>query len=651
MSEQKIVNIGLFAHVDAGKTSLSEQILFETGKIRSAGKVDKGNTVTDNLEIEKQRGITVSASIFSVEHNNVKLNFIDTPGHVDFSSETENAIPAVDMAILIVSAQEGLQAQTYKIVSNLIKTKKPFVVLFNKIDQSTENISFHIENLEKELGVNVVEFQRVTEYEQGGVFVEDVFLQNNVNETFIEKISEYDDLLLEKYIDNQSITKQELAGSFKKSFNKQKLIPVLFSSAKKSVGISNLLDFISQYSENTSVTNDKLSAIVFKNYFDKKQGKWSAVRIFSGKISAKSNIVNVRNGITLKTGLIRNTDLVEQSVIQEFEAGDIAWVQGLKSTLPGDFLGEKPENIILPDIEQAFLQVQVSPENDADIQNLAEALQELNEEIPGLNFSFVKETSELNINIRGLIQKEILQAEIENRYGIKVKFSEPAVIYKETPTKTVEGFVRYWLPKPCWAIMLFKIEPGERNSGVIFESKVSVDKIKQHYQNDVEKAIPTALKQGILGWQVDDVRITLIDGEDHEVHTKSNDFTIATPMGIMDGLQKSEPILLEPVLHFTISAPDEFLGNLISELTKMRAEISQPEIENNICKISGEIPLSEQLDFPVKLQAITGGKAKYITKFSTWKECPVEYGKTRPYSGISPLDTAKYILKARKALQ
>ena len=299
---------------------------------------------------------------------------------------------------------------------------------------------------------------------------------------------------------------------------------------------------------------------------------------------------------------------------------------------------------------RALLTVQVEPGNASEINALIDALQILNNEDPDLQFEYLKEEQELHINIRGKVQEEILQSIIKTRFSLDVKFLEPTVIYKETPTIASEGYVRYWMPKPCWAIMKFKIEPAQRGSGVEYNSTVGVNDVKQQYQNDVAKTIPTALKQGILGWQVDDVKITLTEGEDHEMHTKSNDFAIATPMGIMEGLTHSESTLLEPILSFRISAPEENLGVLVSELIKLRAELESPVIENGQCKLKGEIPLATSINFPIKLSSLTSGKGKIISKFSAYKSCDKSLGKTRDFKGISPLDTAKYILKARKAL-
>jgi ribosomal protection tetracycline resistance protein len=376
----------------------------------------------------------------------------------------------------------------------------------------------------------------------------------------------------------------------------------------------------------------------------------SAVRLFGGTIQSRTTIKNASKDIEEKVSLIKDTDIQNQSVIQSFSSGEIAWVQGLKYAEPDDYLGYLPKSNIKEKGSRALLTVQLIPDNEADITALIEAMYILNNEDPDLQFRYLKEERELHINIRGEIQKEILQSVLSSRFNLKVNFSRPTVIYKETPTVACEGFVRYWMPKPCWAIMKFKIEPGERGSGVQYSSIVSVNDIKKQYQNDVAKAIPFALQQGVLGWQVDDIKITLIEGEDHVAHTKSNDFAIATPMGIMEGLTHSESTLLEPVLSFRISAPEEFLGTIISELLKQRAEFESPEIDGSQCRIEGEIPLATSMDMPVKLSSLTGGKGKIITRFSSYKPCDVSLGQTREYKGISPLDTAKYILKARKAL-
>ncbi len=652
MLVKQIRNIALFAHVDAGKTTVTEQFLFKSGKIKNLGSVDKGNSQTDFLEVEKERGITVNSTVLTFNWNNTQINLIDTPGHIDFSSETEKAILAIDGAVIIVSAIEGVQSQTENIINLLKQNKIPFIIFINKIDRIGANTEQVIEEIETELHLSTLQLQTViNEGNDNAKTTVNWDKENYKNyKNLLESIVEYNDELFEQYLDGNTPEFNKLDIVLRKAVTQQNITPIAFGSAKYGFGIDFLLNSIVNYLPSPPIFSDKLFAVVFKTYHIKGIGKLSAVRVFGGKIKARTEILNASINITEKVGIIKNTDIQNQEVIQEFGAGEIAWVQGLKNAEPGDYFGYLPQKKYNKKKEKALLTVQILPKNKGEINALIDAMIILNNEDPDLQFSHLKEEQELHINIRGEIQKEILQSVLQTRYNLDVEFTEPTVIYKETPTVTCEGFVRYWLPKPCWAIMKFKIEPSERGSGVQYKSNVSVNNIKKQYQNDIEKAIPFALQQGVLGWQVDDIKITLIEGEDHEAHTKSNDFTIATPMGIMEGLTHSKSTLLEPILSFKIIAPEEFLGSLLSELLKLRAEFNSPEIEQNKCKITGKIPLATSINFPIKLSSLTSGKGKIITHFLQYEPCDVKLGKTREYKGISPLDTSKYILKARKAL-
>ncbi|MBN2668518.1 MAG: TetM/TetW/TetO/TetS family tetracycline resistance ribosomal protection protein [Bacteroidales bacterium] len=651
MPTNNIRNIALLAHVDAGKTSLSEQMLFLSGKIRKAGSVDKGNTQTDTLEIEKQRGITVVSSITTFDWKNTSINLIDTPGHIDFSSEAEKSLLAIDAAVIVLSASEGIQAQTEHMIDACLTLGIPFFFFVIKIDRLGADTQLITQELREELNLNVFALHSVENEASEQVKLLNLWTPEKYSKQtkIIENIIEHDDHLLNRYLEGEIPSLLQLNEALKKLIHRSKLHPLFIGSAKLGIGIESLLDAIVQYLAEPTVKSE-LSAIVFKVQHIKGEGRLAAVRVIGGKIKSRSLIFNASKGVEEKVGLIKNTDLQSPQIISECSAGEIAWLQGLNSAVPGDWLGSIPKKFEVLANEEALLLVQVIPEQTAQINALIDALNILNIEDPNLNFQYSKEEQELHIQIRGNIQKEILEDQILNRFGIAVQFSEPSVIYKETPTKTAEGYVRYWLPKPCWSIMRFLIEPAERGSGVLFESKVGVNDIKQNYQNDVKKAIPDALKQGILGWQVDDLKITLIEGEDHEAHTKSNDFTIATPMGIMDGLNQSEPSLLEPLMRFKIAAPEAYLGAIAGELSQLRAQIQTHQIEKGKCKLIGIIPLSNVIDFPIKLSSITGGKGKLTIRFSHYDLCPIELGQTRAYKGISPLDTAKYILKARKAL-
>jgi ribosomal protection tetracycline resistance protein len=298
-----------------------------------------------------------------------------------------------------------------------------------------------------------------------------------------------------------------------------------------------------------------------------------------------------------------------------------------------------------------LLTVQVKAVSDKDYAALAEAMSELAMEDPALEFEWLREEAEFHIKVMGWIQMEVLERILADRFGISARIENPTVIYKETPSGTGEGFVRYWMPKPCWAIVRFRIEPGERGSGVAFQSIVPVNDIQQKYQNEVERSISGALKQGIKGWEMTDLRITMIAGEDHPVHSRPGDFTVATPMGIMDGLVNTGTTLLEPMIRFQIQATEELLGAIVSDITRMRGSFESPVMDDGRFTIGGMVPLATSIDFPVKLSSRSGGKARISTQFCGYRECTDELGVIRPYKGISPLDTAKYILKARKAIQ
>ncbi len=647
-----IRNIALFAHVDAGKTSITENFLFTSGTIRNKGNVNNGNTQTDRLEIEKQRGISVKSEIVSFNWKHALINLIDTPGHIDFSAETERSIVAIDGAVVVLSAVEGLQAQAENIIRILQKHRKPFLVFINKIDREGADIEAVLQELQMDLSIQPILMQNVH-----NIASENISITQNWTPEFykkqiqiLEKIVESDVILFEKYLNNDPLTFNHLDRILQKNIITQQLIPVYVGAAKYGIGITELLDAIVQYLPEPAQQEKKLSGIVFKTKHVKGAGKWAAIRLFSGKIKSRQTVYNTRLNQSEKIKLIKNTQLTNPKVITEIQGGEIAWIQGWDYVRPGDVIGEilAPEKKI--EKTKSLLSVQVRPQHKSDNNQLITALQILYNEDPELNFQYFKEENELHIAIRGEVQKEILIAELQDRFGLSVHFSDPSVIYKETPSQIAEGYVRYWMPKPCWAIMRFRIAPGKRGSGVIYRSEVSVNDIKKQYQKDVEKTIPKALQQGILGWEVTDIEITLIEGEDHEVHTKSNDFAIATPMGIMDGLQNAQMSLLEPILQYTIKTPEKFLGTIAGELTRLRARIEGPEIINGTAKIWGEIPLATSLHFPIKLSSISGGKAKYTTRFSHYALCDTALGKTRPYKGISPLDTAKYILKARKAL-
>jgi ribosomal protection tetracycline resistance protein len=332
------------------------------------------------------------------------------------------------------------------------------------------------------------------------------------------------------------------------------------------------------------------------------------------------------------------------------EAGDIAALCGLSGVSVGDVIGCKegiPESVkwVKP-----LLNVSVTPADQGDYQALARALMILNEEDPLLEFYDSRETGELLLSITGMIQTEVLAEILRERFKLEINFGKPSVIYKETPVAEAEGFDSYTMPKPCWAELRFKIEPGARGSGITYKSEVPPNKVPYRYQNHVELAVPRALQQGLKGWEVVDARVTLIDGGYHEVHTHPLDFFVATPLALMKGLKNAGTALLEPILSFRIVVPEEYSGKIIGEIINMRGIFESPVIENGRFIITGTFPAATSFEFPVRLASVTSGKGILSTRFHSYQKCPEGVEAARPLRGVNPLDRSKFILWARNAL-
>ncbi|MBN2790255.1 MAG: TetM/TetW/TetO/TetS family tetracycline resistance ribosomal protection protein [Candidatus Delongbacteria bacterium] len=644
MKKNKFINIGILAHVDAGKTTITERMLELSGRIKTAGSVDKGTSVTDSMEVEKERGISVRSASVSLEWNNTTINIIDTPGHIDFSSEVDRSLLALDCAVLVISAVEGVQAHTENLWSALVKLNIPVLIFINKTDRAGADIDAVTEEIKKELSQNIIVLQDFSE-------------TDDISDEITEQISSADDILIEKYLNEENISFSELNTALKKSIHSRILFPVLSGSAKLNEGIKELLDDITTIMPEASAKSNELSGIVYKLEYDAQFGKMASVRLFSGSIRNRDLVTYGSQGKENKVTQIKKSYSGKLETLDILQSGDTAMICGLENVIAGDMIGSDPE--LLKRIElckhtglsDPLLTVKLEPEKDSDLSALVTAVKELSEEDPALNYVWLKDERQLHIKIMGKIQLEILETVFRQRFNLSVSFGDPIVIYKETPTQKGEGYDEYTMPKPCWAVVRFEIEPLERGSGVVYESKVGVDKIAAKYQNEIEATIDEALQQGIYGWQVTDLKITLIGEEDHVIHSRPGDFILATKLAMMNGLINTGCKLLEPVLSFKISAPEESSGKIISSLIAIRAEIGTPENVDGKIVIDGKIPVATSLDYLNTLNSITGGKGKYITHFHGYQEVPLELGKTIPYRGVSPKDRSKYILKHRGAIK
>lgn len=654
--KNNIRNIGIVAHVDAGKTTLTEQLLYQSGSSRILGSVDKGTTHTDSLAMEKQRGISVKAAETDLTYKDTKIHVIDTPGHIDFSSEVERSIGVLDGAIVVLSSVEGVQPQTEVYFKALKELNTPSIFFINKLDRIGASPSKIINDMKKLLTSCLIPLQLV--YEKDNEFSVINMLDPTNYEKNISEIKEkaYKQLL-EDIIDmlgdnNEEILRQFFEGALTLGMikceiavqaNKGQIYPVLYGTALKGEGIKDLLDGIIDYLPGPeNLDTSELSALVYKISHNKTLGKIAHIKIFSGSISTRDDILNVTTNKREKITMIKKMISQKPIDVSSANSSDLVMVSG--STY--DVLGSKTHIPKLQKITTPLLTLRIYAKIQEDYIALVEALTLLQEEDPLLNMIWLKEKKEIHLRIMGKIQIEYIEAILMERFT----FGPPSVIYRETPIASGYGESRYTMPKPCWAIVEFLIEPLPKGSGLIYESKVRTEKVKIKYQREIEDNLDKILSQGIYGWPVTDLKITFIKGEDHVMHSRSGDFAASAAMGIMRGLNEIGTTLLEPIIKFRITVPENVGGRVLNDIIKMRGSFETPFIHNGTFTIEGKMPVSTSLEYPGDLGKISSGKGIMTTGFEGYEPCALEIGATRERIGVNPLDRAKFILSVRNAL-
>ena len=636
---KQLRNIGIFAHVDAGKTTLSEGLLSHAGAIRTAGSVDAGTAHTDTLPVERRRGISVKATCVSFDYQDVRINLIDTPGHVDFSAEVERSLWALDAAVLVVCAVEGVQPQTEVLFSAMAEQQIPVIFFLNKIDRDGADPQTVLEQIHRLLSKNAV-------------------MPTN-RDAMTELVCDHSEEILEQYLSGEEIDAKVLEREFANLTTQGLAYPVLCGSALRDIGVEDVLDAIVRYFP-APQTEETLSGVVFAAQQDRVLGRGAWVRLYGGSLENRTALT-LPNGIDPFTGEEKTVSCkitqirdAQGNSIGKLAAGEIGIVYGLGDVSIGHILGSPgalPRKVAPGSLRTPLITVQAIPEKPDDMQALRQACNQLSGEDPLLQAQYIRSLNQLHLQVMGTIQLEILEDLLESRFGLKVHFSNPAIIYKETVASPCEGFVAYLAPKPCWAILRFRIEPGKRGSGVVFESKVPVRDVQERYQNQVIQALPIALNQGRLGWQVTDVKITLIEGNQHQFHTHPLDFIVATPMAIQDGLRNGGSVLLEPILDVRFLLPPDAVGRVMSDVITMRGEVLDNVTDGQRAILTARIPVSTSLDYAVTLASATGGRGAMSVHLHGYRECPLELGATTPRRSVDPLDTSKYILAARSALE
>lgn len=662
-------NIGILAHVDSGKTTLTEQLLFLTGAIRQAGSVDAGTAATDSLSVERQRGISVRTSTASVQWRGATVNIIDTPGHVDFAGEVERALSALDCAVVVVSAVEGVRAHTENILKSLDAAKLPRAVFINKIDRAGSDVYSVMNELKQ---VSAQSYLMLSEVENEGL--ENPCASRTEGEKFAlaatEALADLCDEAAEAFLSDKTLSQERAGELMREEIAACRLTPVLCGSAKFSIGVGELADLIVDFmpSAERRATED-LCGIIFKIEYDKTLGKVSHIRLFGGEIANRDEIeiFAPENALTADSdavGIDKKPPVKEKvSQIKKFlgarysdsgtvKSGDIAAVCGLPSAKTGHFIGSlsvsESAKLVNP-----FLRVKVTPADGDPLKlpALAAALGELSDEEPYIDAKWENGQKEITISTTGKIQLEVMDNLLKERYGLSADFSPPTVIYKETPSCAGYARARYTMPKPCWAVVEFLFEPMPRGYGVSYHGRLPSNQCFYRYQSHIRTSFNSCLEQGLYGWEVTDFKCTLVGGEHHTVHTHPLDFFVCTPMAFMNGLSQIGSTVLEPLLKIRISAPAELSGKLLSEVVKMGGEYDTPVIRSQTVVLEAIVPVATSMDFPTRLAVLSSGKAVLSQSFYGYRECRDGLEHINPRRGVNPLDRSKWILWARGAYQ
>lgn len=633
-------NIGIFAHVDAGKTTLSEQLLLKAGAIRSAGSVDAGTAHTDSLPVERRRGISVRASCVRLSWRETEINLIDTPGHTDFSAEIERSLWALDGAVIVVSGVEGVQPQTELLFEALRAQNMPAFFFINKMDREGADAARVTAQLRRRLTGRAA---RVSDPDE-----------------LLETVCDADEELMERYLAGDRIPDAEVWRRLCGLAKRGEVFPVLNGSALRGQGIEAVLDGMVDFLPPPDTAQTALCGVAFAVAHDRMLGRGLWVRLYGGRLENRAAIVlpgrfdpltGERSAVQSKITQIRGVDGADTGALC---AGEIGVLYGTGPMKVGQFIGNPslaPRKVRAGALRTPLTTVRVEPCDPQKQKELGAACEALADEDPLLQTRFVRDTGELHIDAMGAIQLEILQDELKTRFGLDARFTNPTVIYKETIARPAEGFCAYTMPKPCWAILRFAIQPGPRGSGVRFHSEVPGRTILPRYQHQVEQALPLALSQGRLGWQVTDVDITLVDGSHHQFHTHPLDFIVATPWAIQDGLQRGGSVLLEPILRTVFRVPPEHTGRIMSDVNAMRGEVATVKNEEDFASVTALVPAAASMDYPTRLAQLTGGRGGMSVRLHGYRECPLELGARAERRGVDPLDTSKYILAARSALE
>ena len=674
---EKTRNIGIIAHIDAGKTTTTERVLFYTKKIHRMGEVHEGAATMDWMPQEQERGITITAAATTCFWNDHRINIIDTPGHVDFTVEVERSLRVLDGAVTVLDAVSGVEPQTETVWRQADKYRVPRIVYVNKMDRIGADFFRCLSMLRDRLGAHPVAIQlpigREDQYKGLVDLVEQVaYVWDENDETLgkdfkkipipadmteqvkeyrekmIEGLAEVDDHLMEKYVGGASVSTDELKAAIRKGTIAMKVFPVICGASFKNKGVQALLDAVIDHlpspldippvegtnpetkavEERKASDDAPFSALAFKIMNDQHVGQLVFLRVYSGTLDASSGVLNTTKDKKERVGRLLRMHANKREEVEAIAAGDIAAAIGLKYTTTGDTLSDPDKPIVLESMTfpEPVIAVAIEPKTRADEEKLGVSLSRLALEDPTFRVTTEEETSQTLIHGMGELHLEIIVDRLLREFRVEANVGKPQVAYRETIRKHGEAqgkFVRQTGGRGQYGDVYIEVEPNEPGGGFLFENKIVGGAVPREYVPAVEKGIKEAMETGVLaGYPMVDIKVALTDGSYHDVDSSEMAFKIAGSMGFKEATRKAKPVLLEPVMDVEVVTPEEYMGAIVGDLNSRRGRILSMEARGSSQVIRANVPLGQMFGYATEMRSMTQGRATYTMQFARYEEVP-----------------------------
>ena len=673
-SIDKFRNIGIIAHIDAGKTTVTERILFYTGISHKIGEVHEGEAIMDWMEQERERGITITSAATTCAWKDHQINIIDTPGHVDFTAEVERSLRVLDGGVVVFDGVAGVESQSETVWHQADKYSVPRICFINKMDRMGADFYKSFDSIIERLNKNAVAIQlpigaeenfegvvdlvsRKAYYFEGaqGEKVVEKEIPENMKEKvddwrseMVEKVVEHDDELMEKYLASEEINEEELKKGIRKATIENKIFPVLIGTALKNKGVQLVLDAVVEYLpspieippvkgidpktkeeiEKKADDNESLAILVFKVTTDPFVGQLAFFRVYSGALKAGSYVVNSTNGEKERIGRILRMHANRREEVDEVRAGDIAATVGLKNTTTGNTLCDEKSLIVLEQITfpEPVISIAVEPKTKADQEKMGIALKKLSDEDPTFQVRTDEETGQTIISGMGELHLEVLIDRMMREMKVEANIGRPRVAYRETikDTAKAEGkYIRQSGGRGQYGHVWLRVEPLERGKGFEFVDEIKGGVVPQEYIKPTQKGIEEAVSKGVIaGYPVVDVQVTLYDGSYHEVDSSEAAFKIAGSLAFQDAFKKAQPVLLEPIMKVEATTPEQFMGDVVGDLSSKRGQIENMGERGQAKVVTDFVPLASMFGYATQLRSMTQGRGNYTMEFDHYQEVP-----------------------------